>query len=451
MHIRQLFSWSGPLTRKHYFFWGIILFAIKYNWDRLLAWEFGKKWFITDYFILLDQISFLDLNPEDQKYYLYFLLSSLPFIWFGTTLTLKRLRDTGLSSWWVLLFFIPYLNFLFFAILSILPSSQRYPKLSTDYLRRLIPKSKWGSIGVALGIAISIALLQTLFFLHALEAYGWGLFVGVPFFLGFASVLLYSHHNEVRFWGAVGICLLAALAFSGITFLMAVEGVICLLMAYPILAVLSVFGGIIAYAIVRKSTPNTVNVMLVPLFSIILLGIIEDSADRKPGIFSVETAVLIEAEPQEIWDELVAFSTIEDPEELIFKTGIAYPTHAHIEGEGVGAVRYCHFTTGAFVEPITVWDEPYKLAFSVRKQPPPMMELSFYENLELAHLDGYFLSQKGQFELEDKGDGTVLLKGTTWYTHDVWPTPYWRLWSDAILHKIHYRVLNHIREKAERK
>lgn len=46
--------------------------------------------------------------------------------------------------------------------------------------------------------------------------------------------------------------------------------------------------------------------------------------------------------------------------------------------------------------------------------------------------------------------GQTKLTGTTVYHHDVWPSIYWKLWSDYILHKIHTRVLTHIKEKAER-
>ena len=41
------------------------------------------------------------------------------------------------------------------------------------------------------------------------------------------------------------------------------------------------------------------------------------------------------------------------------------------------------------------------------------------------------------------------LEGTTWYQHGLWPSQYWRLWSDAIIHKIHLRVLRHIRDEVE--
>jgi hypothetical protein len=176
----------------------------------------------------------------------------------------------------------------------------------------------------------------------------------------------------------------------------------------------------------------------------------EVNANYEPPLHQVVTYVEVDADIHKVWDELVAFSTIDEPKEWLFKTGIAYPTHAEMKGKGVGAVRECHFTTGAFIEPITIWDEPYVLEFSVLDQPPPMIEWTIYQAGFIPHLEGYFRSRKGRFQLSKTADNQVRLEGTTWYTHDIWPSFYWRLWSDAILHRIHLRVLQHIKSKAEK-
>ena len=44
---------------------------------------------------------------------------------------------------------------------------------------------------------------------------------------------------------------------------------------------------------------------------------------------------------------------------------------------------------------------------------------------------------------------TLAGVGTTWYTNRMWPAPYWHLWSDYIIHRIHGRVLTHIQQLAE--
>jgi hypothetical protein len=51
--------------------------------------------------------------------------------------------------------------------------------------------------------------------------------------------------------------------------------------------------------------------------------------------------------------------------------------------------------------------------------------------------------------LNELPGGRTKLEGATWYQHTMWPAVYWRLWSDYVIHKIHKRVLEHIRVQAE--
>ena len=134
-----------------------------------------------------------------------------------------------------------------------------------------------------------------------------------------------------------------------------------------------------------------------------------------------------------------------------FRAGIAYPIRAEIIGSGVGAERHCVFSTGAFVEPIQVWDEPRRLKFSVTENPPPMQEWTPYTHIDPPHLHGFLMSNGGQFLLTPLPNGGTRLEGTTWYQHGLWPAAYWRVWSDEIIHRIHLRVLTHIRDEAEKR
>ena len=78
-----------------------------------------------------------------------------------------------------------------------------------------------------------------------------------------------------------------------------------------------------------------------------------------------------------------------------------------------------------------------------------MREWSPYAGVLPKHLHGYLVSKRGQFRLVPLAGGRTLLEGTTWYQHGLWPAGYWRWWSDAIIHRIHLRVLRHIRALAE--
>jgi hypothetical protein len=220
-------------------------------------------------------------------------------------------------------------------------------------------------------------------------------------------------------------------------------------MALPIVAFIAWIGASIGFAIHGKQ--QSFNTFILTAAVVPILGILETRDQSLSPTSTVTSEILIHASQQATWNQLVAFSKIDEPTELLFATGIAYPTHAEIDGKGVGAIRKCNFTTGTFIEPITIWNEPNLLRFGVLDQPPPMVEWSIYNDLQITHLEGYFKSTQGEFKLETMSDGTTKLSGTTWYHHSVWPSFYWRLWSDYILHQIHMRVLEHIKNKAEGK
>jgi hypothetical protein len=146
---------------------------------------------------------------------------------------------------------------------------------------------------------------------------------------------------------------------------------------------------------------------------------------------------------------VIGFPEITERPEWFFQMGISCPTNARVNGQGVGATRECIFTTGKFIEPITAWDAPRRLAFDVREQPVPMFELTPYRHIHPPHLDGAFLSTRGEFELVELSDGGTRLIGRTWYTLDIRPHAYWTIWSDWLVHRIHQRVLRHIKRLAE--
>ena len=100
---------------------------------------------------------------------------------------------------------------------------------------------------------------------------------------------------------------------------------------------------------------------------------------------------------------MVAFPPIASPPDGIFRLGVAYPLSARINGSGVGAIRYCTFSTGSFVEPITSWEPPHLIAFDVTSSPEPMQEFSPYRDLHAPHLKDYMVSHHGEFRILQHG------------------------------------------------
>ncbi len=273
--------------------------------------------------------------------------------------------------------------------------------------------------------------------------YGWTIFILLPVFLGGLASWLFRPTTAGR---AAGLGALTVAAATCFLLLLGLEGLVCIVMALPLAAPLGAFGGWLAYwaESSRLAARSVTALLLLPPATLTW------DAKAPPSVFQVRTQIVVAATPEQVWKHVITFSELPEPEEWFFRAGLAYPKRARIEGSGPGAVRYCDFSTGPFVEPIEVWDEPRLLRFRVTENPAPMHEWSPYAQIRPKHLQGYLVSKRGQFRLTRLSNGHTLLEGTTWYQHGLWPAEYWRWWSDAIIHRIHLRVLNHIRMLAER-
>jgi hypothetical protein len=233
-----------------------------------------------------------------------------------------------------------------------------------------------------------------------------------------------------------------------VVFLFAVEGVVCLIMALPIAAVLGIMGAYVGRSIALRGSGIAFGAAA--MFLVVPTGAAVDKATTSaPPTYEVVTTIDVAAPPEVVWKRVVQFGEIEAPLPWYFRAGIAYPVSATISGQGVGAIRRCEFSTGAFIEPITVWDEPRRLAFGVVEQPPPLTELSIYSKVYAPHVNGFFRSHQGEFRLIALANGGTRLQGHTWYSVAVYPQGYWRAISEALLHKIHRRVLDQVKLEAE--
>ena len=97
----------------------------------------------------------------------------------------------------------------------------------------------------------------------------------------------------------------------------------------------------------------------------------------------------------------------------------------------------------------TVWDAPRVLRFDVTENPPPLTEWNPFGHVNADHLHGTFEAVEGEFRLVRLPSGGTRLEGRTWYRNAMVPRLYWALWSNAAIHRIHARVLDHVGRLAE--
>lgn len=457
----DLWRSEGTIGRGAYALVGLLGFALKHNLDRLVAtYGFHRPWGLFNYWVPVRDVARITQLRGSEAVFLGTMVAlSLPFIWVGVVLTMKRLRSAGLPTHLVALFFLPFLNLLFFLILCVLPErdpaaddpNAKLKKRSA--LERIVPDSALGSAAISLLITVPLGLGAAVLGAQVLMNYGWGLFVALPFTMGFTAALVFGMRQPRSLAGCVGVACLSTILLGGALLALAFEGMVCLIMATPIALPLAAFGGACAYRVQKRRWLQTDAPVLLSALVLFVPGVewTEHWVATPPPTFVVRTALDIQAPPEKVWQEVVAFSEIAPPTEWMFRAGIAYPIRAEMVGSGIGAERHCVFSTGAFVEPINVWDEPRLLKFSVTSNPPPMEEWTPYAHIEPPHLHGFLESEGGQFLLTPLANGGTRLEGTTWYRHRLWPAAYWQMWSDAVLHRIHMRVLRHIRDEAERK
>jgi uncharacterized protein YndB with AHSA1/START domain len=234
---------------------------------------------------------------------------------------------------------------------------------------------------------------------------------------------------------------------GGSMLLFALEGVMCLAMALIPALITGSVGALLGAEIARRQGLRRQQMVILLTCLPILTGL--EAVNLDIPLQRVTTTLEVDAPPEKVWSHLIAFSELPEPARWVFKLGIAYPMRARIEGAGVGAIRNCEFSTGPFVEPITVWKPGKHLAFDVIEQPEPMTETSPYQRVNAPHLLNGFRSRRGEFRLTALPNNRTRLEGTTWYTLELFPQLYWTTWSDQIIHAIHTRVLEHIRREAE--
>jgi polyketide cyclase/dehydrase/lipid transport protein len=262
---------------------------------------------------------------------------------------------------------------------------------------------------------------------YFLQSYGAALFVGTPLVMGVVASYLFNRTLPRSYPVSMLLGLGAVMTACMALLLFALEGVICVAMATPLLLPLGVLGGLMGKAIADSSRQPRGELLAILVLLPLFLGV--EWRLNRPTEYVVMTAVEIDAPPEVVWEHVIAFPELAPPTEWHFQLGIACPQRARIVGSGVGATRYCEFTTGRFVEPITAWEEGRRLAFDVTEQPAPMFELTPYRDVHPPHLDGYLRSNRGEFLLVALPGGRTRLEGRTWYEMDLFPQAYWSLWS----------------------
>jgi uncharacterized membrane protein YhaH (DUF805 family) len=444
--IRLWFGVTESVGRWAYAASGLFLALLKYGVEAGVVWFYtGSTFWPWDFLnpALGPRTALLQPGPEWLAWAWF--LWTLPFLWIAVSMSVRRAADAGASPWSGLLVLVPLVNLVFMITMCFLPSSsgERWARVN----RPGSDEHRAKSAVMAVGLSLMIGGVMLFVSVYVFSTYGASLFLGTPFLMSAAAAYFFNQPIP-RSLAASAMVGLASVFFAGVAMMLfALEGAICILFVIPLALPIGLLGGVLGKAIADATRqPNAGLAAAIALLPLLAGG---ESLVARSREFMVLTTVEIAAPPADVWRHVVSFPDLPRQRPWYFSLGIACPERAQIIGRGVGATRYCEFTTGTFVEPITAWEQPVRLAFDVTEQPPPMFELTPYPGIEPPHLHHSLRSTRGEFKLVALPEGRTRLEGRTWYRFEMFPQSYMTIWSDMFIHRIHQRVLEHIKQLAE--
>jgi hypothetical protein len=225
------------------------------------------------------------------------------------------------------------------------------------------------------------------------------------------------------------------------------EGSICIVMGLPLLLILSTLGGILGgWSLLRGKGLSMVAAML-PF----VIAPLEHRVPVTTRVHRLETVIPIQAPPAAVWAQVVEVPTIRREEQrpaLYTQLGFPRPLNATLSHHGVGGRRYARFERGVlFIETITRWEVDRRLRFDIEAQTDSIPSTTLDRHVTIG--GPYFDVLSGEYTIEPRRDGTVLLHLASELRVSTHFNLYARPWVDAIMRSIQVEILEVVRARAE--
>jgi hypothetical protein len=278
----------------------------------------------------------------------------------------------------------------------------------------------------------------------------------VPFVFGALTVAYASSFGSTswltwvfRPWLA---CLLLAFVFG----VLAWEGAICLVVAAPIYLFMSSLGGVIAGLHERSARRRGLDTSRYRLGLVLALPFalspLEQRVTAPTEHRLVETSVHIAADAHTVFRNLAEVSEIRSDEQhygFFQSIGIPRPLQATLSYPGVGGIRDARFVEGIrFVETVTRYEPGRSLAFTIAVDPGSIAPGTLDEHVRVG--GSYFDAEYGEFRIEPRPEGGVLLHLLSRHRVATHFNFYARLWTDAIMRDLQSGICAIIRDRSER-
>jgi hypothetical protein len=270
-----------------------------------------------------------------------------------------------------------------------------------------------------------------------------------PIIIG-AIPFLFASRQDLKSWNyRITQPIYAVLVFFFLCFMTRIEDLICLVVLAIPYCLAAMIGGFLLSALVMKfrdKKGQVYSIFLIPF----IFAPLEQSFTPANNSFSVSTKIIINANPEIVWQNIIRVRQIEDTEyrEGFFNyAGIPRPLYAELDKDSIGATRIGHFEGGLkFVEKVSSWNKNKEIRFNIMVVPSTIRHTVFDQHI-LKGNHFKFLNAKYQLNKLTKGQTELIL--TSSYELNTNINSYASLWGNEFLIDFQERLLEVIKTRCE--
>ena len=271
-----------------------------------------------------------------------------------------------------------------------------------------------------------------------------------PFAIGVLTVAFAPSEWRQSIVYALVMSLINCTLWVLVVLILNLEVAICLAMALPIILPLAILGGLSMWVVFRVWHGLRGQLSAVAVFVLLpyLIAPIESRLPIEDSFHTVETVLVIKADPQTIWQTMIRVPAIQPSERdfrLFHALGMPWPVEAVLDRDGLGGVRFAKYEGGLQLqEPITAWQPNQTFSFDIvvvepERLPPPYNGLG----------GPAFAPLNATFILEPLGPGQTRVRLISQHRLTTRFNAYGGLWTEFFMADIQNHILHVIQVRAE--
>lgn len=288
--------------------------------------------------------------------------------------------------------------------------------------------------GISILISLTFLSLGFLLLHYDLIGYGLSFFVFLPFALGY--ILGKSTIKAISLWGLV----ISLASFIILLLASNLEGMVCILMAMPLIISAVGLGALFKYTIKRIRNREKEEILIkssvVPLCLFLAFAFIETELTKNDElIIEVKSEILLPNTPLQVYDAIKSVDTLDAEKPFLMKLDLPIPQKCVLEEEKLGGIRTCYFEGGQIVERITALEKGKILKMDV-------IDYQLTGRKWLGFKEAIYLFD----ELEN---GHTKMTRITTYTSALYPRFYWRPLEKIGIEQEHKYVFRNLKKDLE--